>query len=64
LATQSLSSTKPSAPTKNKNDKIVDISRSLLLQDQQNDEIHDSEISIANEENGERTKDIREKKIQ
>jgi len=34
--------------------KIADISRSLLLQNQQGDEIHDSEISITNEENGER----------
>ncbi|CAB4433482.1 unnamed protein product [Rhizophagus irregularis] len=34
--------------------KIADISRSLLLQNQQSDEIHDSETSITNEENEER----------
>ncbi|CAB4433719.1 unnamed protein product [Rhizophagus irregularis] len=45
-------------PTKNKRKtnmtKIADISRSLLLQNQQSDEIHDSETSITNEENEER----------
>ncbi|CAB4437327.1 unnamed protein product [Rhizophagus irregularis] len=45
-------------PTKNKRKtnmtKIADISRSLLLQNQQSDEIHDSKTSITNEENEER----------
>jgi hypothetical protein len=58
LATQPPSSTKPLTSAKNKRKtnmtKIADISRSLLLQNQQGDEIHDSEISITNEENGER----------
>jgi hypothetical protein len=58
LATQPPSSTKPLISAKNKRKtnmtKIADISRSLLLQNQQGDEIHDSEISITNEENGER----------
>ncbi|CAB5188578.1 unnamed protein product [Rhizophagus irregularis] len=58
---QQNSPTQPSSsmtPTKNKRKtnmtKIADISRSLLLQNQQSDEIHDSEISITNEENEER----------
>ncbi|CAB4474664.1 unnamed protein product [Rhizophagus irregularis] len=58
---QQNSTTQPSlsiTPTKNKRKtnmtKIADISRSLLLQNQQSDEIHDSETSITNEENEER----------
>ncbi|UZO20868.1 uncharacterized protein OCT59_013278 [Rhizophagus irregularis] len=58
---QQNSTTQPSlsmTPTKNKcktnMTKIADISRSLLLQNQQSDEIHDSETSITNEENEER----------
>ncbi|GBC52455.2 hypothetical protein GLOIN_2v1476741 [Rhizophagus irregularis DAOM 181602=DAOM 197198] len=58
---QQNSTTQPSSsitPTKNKRKtnmtKIADISRSLLLQNQQSDEIHDSETSITNEENEER----------
>ncbi|GBC21998.2 uncharacterized protein OCT59_023913 [Rhizophagus irregularis] len=58
---QQNSTTQPSlsmTSTKNKHKtnmtKITDISRSLLLQNQQSDEIHDSEISITNEENEER----------
>ncbi|UZO09586.1 uncharacterized protein OCT59_029803 [Rhizophagus irregularis] len=58
---QQNSTTQPSlsmTPTKNKRKtnmtKIADISRSLLLQNQQSDEIHDSETSITNEENEEK----------
>ncbi|GET50167.1 hypothetical protein GLOIN_2v1772177 [Rhizophagus irregularis DAOM 181602=DAOM 197198] len=58
---QQNSTTQPSSsmtPTKNKRKtnmtKIADISRSLLLQNQQSDEIHDSETSITNKENEER----------
>ncbi|CAB5382750.1 unnamed protein product [Rhizophagus irregularis] len=58
---QQNSTTQPSlsmTPTKNKRKtnmtKIADISRSLLLQNQQSDEIHDSETFITNEENEER----------
>ncbi|UZO10080.1 uncharacterized protein OCT59_001678 [Rhizophagus irregularis] len=58
---QQNSTTQPSlsmTPTKNKcktnMTKIADISRSLLLQNQQSDEIHDCETSITNEENEER----------
>ncbi|CAB5380055.1 unnamed protein product [Rhizophagus irregularis] len=58
---QQNSTTQPSlsmTPTKNKRKtnmtKIADISRSLLLQNQQSDEIHDCETSITHEENEER----------
>ncbi|CAB4427251.1 unnamed protein product [Rhizophagus irregularis] len=51
-------------PTKNKRKtnmtKIADISRSLLLQNQQSDEIHDSETSITNEENEEENEERNE----
>ncbi|CAB4399877.1 unnamed protein product [Rhizophagus irregularis] len=64
---QQNSTTQPSlsmTPTKNKRKtnmtKIADILRSLLLQNQQSDEIHDSETSITNEENEERNENIEE----
>src|SRR6266536_6481339 len=61
LTAQPPSSTNPLTPAKNKHKtnmtKIADISKSLLLQNQQNDEIHDSETSIANEERIEDTEE-------
>ncbi|CAB5388662.1 unnamed protein product [Rhizophagus irregularis] len=55
---QQNSTTQPSlsmTPTKNKRKtNMTKIARSLLLQNQQSDEIHDSETSITNEENEER----------
>ncbi len=61
LTAQPPSSTNPLTPAKNKRKtnmtKIADISKSLLLQNQQNDEIHDSETSIANKERIEDTEE-------
>lgn len=61
LAAQPPSSTNSLMPAKNKRKtnmtKIADISKSLLLQNQQNDEIRDSEISITNEEGIEDTEE-------